>query len=263
MKTVGEIVIRLDVHQLFERGLVAVNAGKNEQLHTTNGASETVPSDPVDPLKTRPSVEIAVETQNRSNSVALHNRNVHCVAGRHQRSMLGDLPSAQNLHFLDGDHFVDDVQRNLERRSNGFALFDSRIPMENLLQHRGISDQPLPCCNQALQDYLRLGLVWMRGSNQVHRDIRVDERSTLVASFNFAQHLGNVGGRKGILCGTSYRLQLRFGFAYRSACARFPQRSPNPFTNRKPFALRKTLNVLQFLIREQDLKALTHEMSIR
>jgi hypothetical protein len=63
----------------------------------------------VDPLKTRPAVEISVEAQDRSNAVALHNRNVHRVTGRNQGTILGDLSSAQNLGFPDGDHFVDDV----------------------------------------------------------------------------------------------------------------------------------------------------------
>jgi len=78
--------------------------------------------------------------------------------------MLGDLAGTQNLRFPDGDHFIDDIQRiqrNLQG-TDGFASFNSRITMENLLQHFGVGDQTLPRCNQALQDDLRIGLVWVR-----------------------------------------------------------------------------------------------------
>ncbi len=122
-------------------------------------------SNPVDPLKTRPAVEITIEAQNRSNAMALHNRNVHGIAGRQERPILNYLSSTQNLRFLDGDHFVDDVQCYLERRSDGLALFDSRIPMENLLQYFSVSYEALPRCNQALQDDLCVGLVRVRRSD--------------------------------------------------------------------------------------------------
>ena len=122
-------------------------------------------SDPVDPLKTRPAVEIAVKAQNRSNAMALHNRDVHGVAGRQQRTILGDLSGTQNLRLLDGDHFVDDVQHHLEGWSDGFALFNSRLSMENLLQHFGVSNETLPRRNQALQNHLCLSFVRVRRSD--------------------------------------------------------------------------------------------------
>jgi len=119
----------------------------------------------MNPLNTRPAVEITVEAQNRSNAVALHDSNMEGVAGRHQRAILGDLPGTQNLRLPDGDHFVDDIQRNLQGWSDRFSFFNSRITMENLLQHFSVGNETLPRCNQALQDDLCIGLVWVRRSD--------------------------------------------------------------------------------------------------
>ena len=117
----------------FQQRLRMENQLENRLFGEPTLAESCFRSDPVDPLNPRPSVEITVEAQNRSNAVPLHHRNVHGVAGRQQRTSLGDLPGTQDLSFLDGEHFIDDAQRNLERWSNGLPLFNRRIPVENLL----------------------------------------------------------------------------------------------------------------------------------
>jgi hypothetical protein len=76
-------------------------AGEPVRADSANSVSEGFRSDLVDPLETRPAVEITVEAQNRSNAMAFHDRNVHGVAGGQVRTILGDLPGTQDLRFLD------------------------------------------------------------------------------------------------------------------------------------------------------------------
>ena len=80
-------------------------------------------------LQARPAIEIAVEAQNRLDTVVLHNGDVHGIACRHQSAILDDLPGTQNLCLSDGDHFVDDVQGYLKRRPDGLSLINGRIPI--------------------------------------------------------------------------------------------------------------------------------------
>jgi hypothetical protein len=50
-----------------------------------------------------------------------------------------------------------------------------RVPMKDFLQHLGAGDEALGGCNQAFQNNLRLHLMRMRGSNQVHRNVGIDK----------------------------------------------------------------------------------------
>ena len=159
----------------FQQRLRMENQLENRLFGEPTLAESCFRSDPVDPLNPRPSVEISVKAQNRSNTVVLHDRNVRGVPGRQERTILGDLPRTQDYGFLNGNHLVDDVQGNVERRSDGFAPVNSRVTVENLLQYLSISDETLPRSDQALQDNLGLCLVRMCGSDQVHRDVGIDE----------------------------------------------------------------------------------------
>ena len=87
-------------------------------------------------------------------------------------------------------------------------------------------------------------------------------KSTLVPSFSFAQHLLKVGGGERVLRTSANRLQFRFGPDYRPARSCFSKRAPNPFTNRQLFPLGQSLDVRHFAVGKQDLKALTHSMSM-
>ena len=76
----------------------------------------------MDSLETGPTIEVAIETQDGSNVVTLHDGNVNRVARRHQSRSLSDFTGAQYLGFLYGYDFVDTAQRHLGRRSNGLLI---------------------------------------------------------------------------------------------------------------------------------------------
>ena len=84
-------------------------------------------------------------------------------------------PARRTSAFSIGRTSSDDIQYELEGRPDRFSFVDRSVPMDNLLQHLGVSHKPLPRCNQALQEKLRLGLVRVRRTNQVHRNVGVDE----------------------------------------------------------------------------------------
>ena len=97
--------------------------------------------------------------------MSLHNGDMHAVARRQQSAALHDLAGAKDIRLLDRENVVHDIQYKLEGRPDRFCSVDRSVPMDNLLQHLGISHKPLSRCNQALQEKLRLGLVRVKRTN--------------------------------------------------------------------------------------------------
>jgi len=107
--------------------------------------------------------------------MALHHGDVDGVARRHQRAVLCDLTGPQDVRLLDSKNIVNDVQNYLEGWPDGLPFADCRVPMQDLLQHFRVSDQPLSRRDKALQQNLSLTLMRMWSADEVHRDIGIDE----------------------------------------------------------------------------------------
>lgn len=76
---------------------------------------------------------------------------------------------------LDGIHRVHDAEKRVERRLNGITTIDDRVAVENLLENFGSADKTFTIVDRALQQPLRITLMRMRRSHQVHRDVGVDQ----------------------------------------------------------------------------------------
>src|SRR6185369_11326587 len=87
-------------------------------------------------------------------------------------------------------------------------------------------------------------------------------RSRLTTLLNLTQHLVDVGGGKVVLHSASNSRQLHCRIAHRLLLARFAKRSPDPLTNGQLFPLGQSLDVRHFVVCQQDLKSLTHSVSI-
>jgi len=129
----------------------------------------------MDPLQPGPSVKISVKAQDRSDTAALHHRNVDGIARREHGWILGDLACAQHITLFDRENLVNDIQNHLKCRSDSVPSVDRRIPTEYFLQNLGIRHETLSRGNQAFQENLRIGLMRMRGSDKIHRNVRVDK----------------------------------------------------------------------------------------
>jgi hypothetical protein len=122
----------------------------------------------------RPTVEVGVKRQNRLNSMAFHQRDVERVSRRHPRGVLAYLGRAQDVRFLDGENFVNNIQQALQRWPNRFAPVYGCVPMENLLQNLGAGHKALPGGGHALEQRLSIRFVGVRRSDEIHGNIRVD-----------------------------------------------------------------------------------------
>ena len=102
-------------------------------------------------LQPGPAIKIGIEAQDRSDFMALDDSNVDRIASRKQSTIKPYFAGAQNIRFVNWENVVDDVECQLKSRSDCFSFINGRVPMQNLLKHLCIRNQPLPGCNQSFE----------------------------------------------------------------------------------------------------------------
>jgi hypothetical protein len=120
-------------------------------------------------------VEARIETENARNLLTLHDSQMKGVSGRQLRAPKHDPLGALDVSQLHREDLVGDSQKSIEGGLDRVAPVDGHVPMENLLEHFGIRDEALFLREEPLEDLLRVSLVGMRRSHQIHRDVRVEE----------------------------------------------------------------------------------------
>ena len=75
----------------------------------------------------------------------------------------------------DREDLFDRTQDRVEGGLDGIPAIEGDIPVEDFLENLGISDQSLAGAEGRFQQLTRPCLVRMGGTDQVHRNIRVDE----------------------------------------------------------------------------------------
>lgn len=130
-------------------------------------------SDSEDPLDPRPTIKVTVKAEYRPDLMAFHNSDVHAITGGQQSPILNNLPSPQDVCFLDREDIIHNLQQDLKRGINRVSFAYGSIPMHDLLKHFGVGHEALSRRDQALQEHLRLTLVRVRRADEVHRDIGI------------------------------------------------------------------------------------------
>jgi len=80
--------------------------------------------------------------------------------------------------------------------------------------------------------------------------------------FNFTEHLVDVGRREGMFHCSADSCQFFSRIGNWLTLSRFAQSPANPLARGQVFAAGETLDFHKFGIRKEDLKTLTHDMSI-
>jgi len=76
---------------------------------------------------------------------------------------------------IDWQHFINNSKQSIERRLNRVTTFDRHIAMQNFLEHLSIRHEPLAFTQEFLKQPLCVRLMRMGRTDEIHRDIRVDE----------------------------------------------------------------------------------------
>src|SRR5258706_2487854 len=74
-----------------------------------------------------------------------------------------------------GEILVDDVKQGIECGLDRLSAADSGVAVQNLLKHLCTGHQPLTTADELLDQALRVSLTRMRRSDQIHRNIRINE----------------------------------------------------------------------------------------
>ena len=104
-----------------------------------------------------------------------HDRQMKRVSSRQARISQDDSLRPFEIGQLDGEDLVGDSEDCIEGRLDRVAPADGDIPVENLLKHFRVRDEPFFERKTLFQQLLGVPLVRMRRPYQVHRDVRIEE----------------------------------------------------------------------------------------
>ena len=104
-----------------------------------------------------------------------HDRQMKRVSRRQTRIPQDDSLRPFKIGQLDRKDFVGDSENRVEGGLDRVAPADGDIPVENLLEHFRVRDEPLFQGNEFLQKLLGVPFVRMRRPDQIHRDVRIEE----------------------------------------------------------------------------------------
>jgi hypothetical protein len=133
-------------------------------------------SSTADPSHAREALEAAIERHDLVDVVGSHNGYVEHVARRISRD--GAKQNVFGVHDVglgNRKDLVDDAQQGFECRLDRVPAVDRDVSMHDLLKDFRIRDQAVAGCDVAFEHPLRIDLMWVRGADQVHRYVRVDQ----------------------------------------------------------------------------------------
>lgn len=120
-------------------------------------------------------VESSVEAHDAVNAMSFHDCEVKRVARGQPTASQDDRFRPVDSTGVDGKHFVDDSQQRVEGGLDRIAPIDGDVAVKDLLQHLGVGHESCPLGDVSLEQPLRVSLVRMRSSDEVHRNVGVDE----------------------------------------------------------------------------------------
>ena len=120
-------------------------------------------------------VEALVERHDRADAVAFHGGNVDGLARGASRNRSDDLPGPAHVRHRDVEHLVDHGLQGLEGRADGIESSDRRVPVQDLLVDLRVRHEALSSRDRSFHLTLRLDLALVIGSDEVHRNVGIDE----------------------------------------------------------------------------------------
>lgn len=121
------------------------------------------------------SIERGIEAEHTIDVAPLHDRDMDRITCREPGRRREQATRPPDVDRLDRMNHIDDAEERIERRLYGLASVDRNVPVEDLLEDLRIGGQRLVINDRPLDEPSRSSLVGMVGSNQVHRNVRVDE----------------------------------------------------------------------------------------
>lgn len=104
-----------------------------------------------------------------------HYRQVYGITCGHpptaQDNFLGTLSNSA----INRQDLINYPEECVERRLNSIMAADGDIAVQNLLKDLGIGHQSLAIANQSFKQSLRVALVGMRRTHQIHRNVRINQ----------------------------------------------------------------------------------------
>ena len=103
------------------------------------------------PGNTREAVKIRVKTQDLTDSMVFHDREIDSIAGREARMAEDNLLGTFGGGPRDVKHLIDDAQQSVECRLDGVPAVNGDVAMQDLLHDLGVGDEALAIIDQLFE----------------------------------------------------------------------------------------------------------------
>lgn len=209
--------------------------------------------------------------------MVLHDSHMDGIASGDLRCGPNESTCALHIEALYRQDFIDNREDRCECRVDGFSTPDGCIAVKDLLKHFSARHKASIGHDGVSEQASRGEFVGVFRTDQIHRDVRIDEDDTLasqrsgvgrvdlvasVASLDLIQHLSDVGNRELMLCSPGDGLELGSRICSLVAADRMPQRLTYPLRGSELTATRDQLDLSQLVFFKKYLQSLTHKKSL-
>lgn len=104
-----------------------------------------------------------------------HDREMDRIARGNMPMPHDNLLCAFDGHKINRQHLIANPEDGVKCRLDGIAAVDGDITVQDFLEDLGIGNQALAVADQIFKESLRVGLVRMRCTHQIHRNVGIDE----------------------------------------------------------------------------------------
>ncbi len=101
----------------------------------------------------------------------LHDRQMHGITSGYVRVPHDNFFRAFRRGPINRQHLIGDAEQSVKGGLDGIAAVDGDVPVQDLLQDLGIRNKALPVADKTFEQSLRVGLMRVRRTDQIHWDI--------------------------------------------------------------------------------------------
>jgi hypothetical protein len=109
-----------------------------------------------------------------------HDGYVQSVAGGHLWTSHEDVLGPICRGGINGLYLIDNSKQGIECGLDCVATVDRDVTVQDFLEHLGVCNQAFAIADEFFDQSLRVSFVRMRGADQVHGNVRVDENHECV-----------------------------------------------------------------------------------
>lgn len=120
-------------------------------------------------------IKSSIEGQYPIDPVLFHDGQMQGLPRRQVLAAKNNFLGALRSNEIHVQHLIDNSEQGVKRRLDRVPAVNGDIAVKNLLQYVGVRNQPLPFADKSFQQLLRIALVTMSRTDEIHWNIRINQ----------------------------------------------------------------------------------------